>query len=460
MGSSDHYTADILVAFPLTLLIYSNPVIAVAAKRWADCCALGGQQLLPVYSSSSVQSTEPPTQLSMDHFESSGSAPLRDVGHAVVPPCCLPFCTFSGLYFIREQPGTKKHRPWTEACDLRQQEELDKHQALRGEKAARQLKLVEAINKVQRHSDKKSAELAKSHEPRIAAEVKTLQAEGTRLIAEAEARLHAQQEAVAQAEAHVQAQLQHFAAVEAEFQEFQAQQLEEVARLRQSAVEAQVEIVRQQPKSRRQAQELALLQDVAAEFHLKILEHEQSYPLKKPDDEEIPEEVANAHMDAKKVDKLDAEEQNEEREVVDDHLDADEAGHAHIVTEEIGNGHSEMHDAHHGRIGDEETAPLAHGCPQQVTVHANAISGEPPLHEACDAPQQPVVAENAVSAEHVLPASSDTPAVTEDAASREPSSLAAREDGSNEDLQAECDPQQPAEEEGADGEPSSWGKEF
>jgi len=439
--NSNHYTADILVAFPLTLLIYSNPVIAVASKRWADCCAPGGQPLLPFYSSASVQSTEPPTQLSMDHLEPSGATPLRDVGHAVVPPCCFPFCPFSGLYFIREQPGTEKHRRWTEAHDLKQQEQLEKHRALRAEKAARQRKLSEDINKVQRNSDRKSAQAAISHEPRIAEEVNKLQAEGKRLIAGAEDRLNVQQQAAAQAEAHLTAQLQHFAAVEAEFQEFQAQQLEEMARLRQGTVEAQVAIIRQQPQSRRQRQELALLQDIAAEFHLKILEYEQSHSLKKPDGEEIPDEVAHANMDAKKVDEADAKEQNEERDVADEHLEANKIGDTHIDTAEGGNGHFEAHSAAHERVGDNENdEPSAHGCPQQLIVPEDAVSGEPSLHKARDALQQPAVTEDAVSGQPtLLPASPDAPAIIEDPANREPSLPASCEDnnvicGATEDL--------------------------
>jgi len=424
--SSEHYTADILVAFPLTLLIYSNPVIAIASKRWVDYCALAsGQILLPLYSSSSVQSTEPPTQVSMDQLESSGTAPLRDVGHALVPPCCLPFCPFSGLYFIREQPGTKKHRPWTEADAVRQHQQLESHRALREEKAARQRKLLEDINKVQRNSDRKSAQAAVSHKPKVAAELEKLQAEGNRLIAEAEARLQQQQQAVAQAEAHVTAQLEHFAAVEAEFQELQSQQHEEMVRLRQSTVDAQVAIIQQQPQLQRQARELALLQDIAAEFHLKILECEQSKPLKKPEDGDIINEIANAYLDAKKVDKPDAEEQTEEREVVvDDHLEATkiaDVGDTHADAAQVGNGHFQAHGVAHDKAGDgEESAPLAHGCPKDHKVLEDAVSGEPPKHEACNVCPQPVVAEDAASGEHLLPARSDTPAAVEEPARREP----------------------------------------
>mmetsp|Transcript_69396 Transcript_69396/g.137199 ORF Transcript_69396/g.137199 Transcript_69396/m.137199 type:complete len:816 (+) Transcript_69396:35-2482(+) len=493
--SSDHYTADILAAFPLTLLIYSNPVIAVASKRWVDCCAQGVQPLLPLYSSSSIQSTEPPTQISMDQLEPSGAAPLRDVGHAIVPPCCFPFCPFSGLYFIREQPGSKKHRPWTEACDLRQQDLVEQHRALREEKTARQRKLLDNINKVQRHSDRKSAQAADSHEPRIAAEVKKLQAERERLIAEEQARLQAQQQAVAQAEVQVTAQLRHFATVEAQFQEFQAQQLDEMARIRQSTVETQVAIIQQQPQKQRQARELALLRDIAAEFHLKILEYEQSHSLKKPEDEAILDEIANDEFDAKKADKPDAEEQNEERQVSDDHQEANRICNTDIDKEEVGNGHFEEHNADHDKFGDnEENESLAHGCPQQFIVPKGAVSEEVSLNEARNARTQHAFAEEAVAEEadneeYLLPATLDASATMDDASCREPplpasceaptsieavgqevlqasqeslDESAIHQDAANEDLQprVDCDLQQVAEAEGVHGAPSDWSKEF
>merc|ERR1712062_224037 len=128
-----------------------------------------------------------------------------------------------------------------------------------------------------------SEQVAVSHKPRVAQEMKKLKAEGEQKIAEAKAKLQLHQQAADEAEARITAQMQHLAEAEAGFEEFQDQQLAEVARLRQSTVEMCVTRVRQQPQRRRQACELEELQKIVAEFHRKILEYEESQQLKKSD---------------------------------------------------------------------------------------------------------------------------------------------------------------------------------
>eukprot|EP00427_Karlodinium_veneficum_P037834 CAMPEP_0169274456 /NCGR_PEP_ID=MMETSP1016-20121227/51736_1 /TAXON_ID=342587 /ORGANISM="Karlodinium micrum, Strain CCMP2283" /LENGTH=169 /DNA_ID=CAMNT_0009361021 /DNA_START=156 /DNA_END=661 /DNA_ORIENTATION=+ len=81
---------DCVIALVLILLLFSNPSIALAVERYAS-------QFDPV-----------PVENCASRFD----APVHDQdftadkerGAVLVPPCCLPFCCWSGRYHLHARP--------------------------------------------------------------------------------------------------------------------------------------------------------------------------------------------------------------------------------------------------------------------------------------------------------------------------------------------------------------------
>eukprot|EP00927_Polykrikos_kofoidii_P015293 TRINITY_DN16783_c0_g1_i1.p1 TRINITY_DN16783_c0_g1~~TRINITY_DN16783_c0_g1_i1.p1 ORF type:complete len:975 (+),score=188.31 TRINITY_DN16783_c0_g1_i1:415-2925(+) len=90
-----HYTMDVVVALVFTLLMYSNPAIAVVADFWASEFD-GSRRILP--SSSSTRRTA----------NEWGSDVRHDRGAVLVPPCCVPFCCISGRYSLYDRPDLQE----------------------------------------------------------------------------------------------------------------------------------------------------------------------------------------------------------------------------------------------------------------------------------------------------------------------------------------------------------------
>ncbi|CAK0842322.1 unnamed protein product [Prorocentrum cordatum] len=71
------------------------------------------------------------TEVSTDTMASMDVAgnvvgPLVDVAEVTVAPCCVPFCSLGGLYYLREAPGAATGRPWTaEAAQVHLQQQSD-----------------------------------------------------------------------------------------------------------------------------------------------------------------------------------------------------------------------------------------------------------------------------------------------------------------------------------------------
>jgi len=91
VGSKLHYSIDVLMAIPLTFLVYGNPAIAMCASEWAG------------------------------NLHESSEAPSRhrvepDLGVVAVEPCCFPFGRMAGKYFLqqREMSVEAQRYQWTE----------------------------------------------------------------------------------------------------------------------------------------------------------------------------------------------------------------------------------------------------------------------------------------------------------------------------------------------------------
>lgn len=135
-----HYTVDVVAALLLTLLVYSNPAVAVSAERWvssfggATCTASGFGPVAPLSptrsglssahtvsttrgglgSASSVSPGSVSVGVAQDYSVSStgsgestdlAAGSLKDMGQATISPCCMPCCWLAGRYFLRDHPG-------------------------------------------------------------------------------------------------------------------------------------------------------------------------------------------------------------------------------------------------------------------------------------------------------------------------------------------------------------------
>lgn len=277
LHSSHHYTLDVAMALPVTLLVYTNPVILVASNRWVDEWSSAWfftekVAQAPTFSVSHSEEATLDDHCAMGLREpESGSSPVHDVGQAYVSPFCFPFCCLEGLYHIRQQPGNQPGKPlerlWTPECHARQQEMQASHRQACDEKAKRQRQLVEEITSVQVRVRENEAQAAVSHVPRVAEEVRRLTKEGEQQLAEACRRLEVERQAAGALERRVVAELQHFAAAEEETQELQRERLQEVARLRWEVAEAHAACMMEQPRIQRCAQEFDALQTISARFH-------------------------------------------------------------------------------------------------------------------------------------------------------------------------------------------------
>lgn len=123
-----HYTSDVLMAFLVTLLLYSNGVICVAAETWTRCCKeVSGQHLLSFVgygaSTSGAALRHPEFEQHLHElrwredadvesvFGSQGQLSKQDIDEwmryamdskadVFVPPCCFPFCCMSGRHHV------------------------------------------------------------------------------------------------------------------------------------------------------------------------------------------------------------------------------------------------------------------------------------------------------------------------------------------------------------------------
>eukprot|EP00931_Biecheleriopsis_adriatica_P075527 TRINITY_DN49374_c0_g1_i1.p1 TRINITY_DN49374_c0_g1~~TRINITY_DN49374_c0_g1_i1.p1 ORF type:complete len:476 (+),score=52.77 TRINITY_DN49374_c0_g1_i1:28-1455(+) len=103
VGSKLHYSLDVFLALPLTLLLYGSPAVALASSSWAEV-----DEAIPLCNGA----LGVPLQHSHHRPPSIDSVgqdlPTGDLGVVSVAPCCIPFCFIGGSYFLhaRQSPGT------------------------------------------------------------------------------------------------------------------------------------------------------------------------------------------------------------------------------------------------------------------------------------------------------------------------------------------------------------------
>jgi len=201
--SPDHYALDVAVAFPLTLLVYTNPVIAVASKRWMDEWAVEFWSAVvntPSVSLASATSMLVEAPCSPPAEADSADAVFSDVGEATVPPCCLPFCSMGGHFHLRGQPGSPAYRPWTPECERCYQQNLAEFREVRSGFQIRQRRFKEDIERESRRIQEREVELRESCDRRIAEERKRVQERESAVLSEAGERLHGERKAAMGAE--------------------------------------------------------------------------------------------------------------------------------------------------------------------------------------------------------------------------------------------------------------------
>jgi len=261
LRSRYHYSLDVTLALPLTLLVYTSPAVALAARCWAEewpAAVAAVSAALPT-SVAPAAAAEAPQQALMD--PESSEAALRDLGQAALPPCC---CGLGGLYHLRAQPGHPSQRPWTEECERRHQQQLADFADIRAREAGRQRKLQEDIAAEHGRAQELEAQAAAGAERRLAEEARRLAAHEEKVLAEANSRLEAERKAAAALEEKVTADLQHFVHVEAEFGEARTRLEGEAAAFRREAAEAEAAAEEQRALARRHGQEAQVLREYLA----------------------------------------------------------------------------------------------------------------------------------------------------------------------------------------------------
>ena len=75
-GSKLHYSVDVLLAIPLTFLVYGNPAVAMCASEWAE-----------------RDTDRRPVSMNGHTFE-------PDLGMVAVEPCCFPFGNLTLIFVV------------------------------------------------------------------------------------------------------------------------------------------------------------------------------------------------------------------------------------------------------------------------------------------------------------------------------------------------------------------------
>lgn len=218
-----HYTLDVVLALALTLLVYGNPAVAVAADRWA------AQSDVTAGAEDGCDSA---------CMQNSTSETLRDVGHIGVLPCCIPFCALSGQYYLREEPAAPLRRPWTAESKRQYERQVSEIAQIRERMNARRSQLVATLEEERRKGQEQaSPDLIEQVDAKVQAIEQQLKQKEEGIVAEAMQRLEAARKARATTEAKVASELRCRSAVLAPLLERKARLEAEVAAARRDAGE-------------------------------------------------------------------------------------------------------------------------------------------------------------------------------------------------------------------------------
>jgi hypothetical protein len=91
-----HYTMDVAMAILLVLLFYTNGSISVAAKWWVNHPRKHEQGISAERRKRIQEALHENDPEAADAVVVLSPEQLRSDGDVFVPPCCIPFCCFSG----------------------------------------------------------------------------------------------------------------------------------------------------------------------------------------------------------------------------------------------------------------------------------------------------------------------------------------------------------------------------
>merc|ERR1712194_390592 len=140
LASPNHYTVDIVIAVPITMLVYSNAAVALVTDKWVVSWATMVLEQVPYspMARSSATSrpnsadglldatlTSPKQQAPMGAAQVGTADSVVDFGQATLPPCCIPFCAFGGMYYLRSQALPRGMRSVNNMSERQQQQQSE-----------------------------------------------------------------------------------------------------------------------------------------------------------------------------------------------------------------------------------------------------------------------------------------------------------------------------------------------
>lgn len=236
IASPYHYALDVVVALVLTLLVYGNPAVALAAELWVETMEAHPHSASPGATPSSWAAFASGME-AMVGLLSGSAGMLRDLGQVAVPPCCIPFCGIGGLYYLRPQPGASPKRPWTEDSARQHERQLDEFVQIRDRDAARRRVVEDALDREHARAARREAEAAAEVGRRLDVEKGKLQAAEERAFSEARRRLEELRLAASELESKAAAETKRASLIEGGFAERRSQ-LESETRAAQGEAEA------------------------------------------------------------------------------------------------------------------------------------------------------------------------------------------------------------------------------
>eukprot|EP00927_Polykrikos_kofoidii_P053613 TRINITY_DN48206_c0_g1_i1.p1 TRINITY_DN48206_c0_g1~~TRINITY_DN48206_c0_g1_i1.p1 ORF type:complete len:638 (+),score=106.47 TRINITY_DN48206_c0_g1_i1:286-2199(+) len=243
------YTANLVVSVCVALLIYSNPAVALVTERWAvpTTHAREAWPLLEamIGTETGEEDVQPRESLPADVGQSMGN-------HAelLVPPCCIPFCAFSGIVYLQNKllqvpkspVGATEDRRRRLALILQACQEVEQMK-LKLTKTAEQEEAADALREAEAAAVAKRA-VAEA----LAQDQARLQSEGAMMHSQATEGLEKVQMIAAEHERTVECKAKEASDAEGRFsrerKELQSSVSE--ARLRAQAMRAQIDAMREQ----------------------------------------------------------------------------------------------------------------------------------------------------------------------------------------------------------------------
>jgi len=222
VATARHYTMNITVAIPFTLMLYGSPALAALAERWVA--------MSEIY--------DDPEELAIRRGGSDAKA-VKDLGQVTLPPCITPLCSLGSIYYLRETPGVQQRHPWHKEDQQRQREEFTKK---RQWYADRMRTVGDQLDVARRDAQQKSAE-AQAAEQRAAqqkdAKERRLRQEEERFRAEVTRKVEEQRQDTAACEEQADTEQRRIAKVDSEFREKTSRMQGDLLAARNEALEAQ-----------------------------------------------------------------------------------------------------------------------------------------------------------------------------------------------------------------------------